>query len=98
MAHPLHLYPSPAAISFDLNNDDDDDEETKISRELKQQEQKIPKERLFEKPLTPNDVGKIYRLVIQKQHAEKHFSLNGGANSGENGLLLGFEDVVGKSW
>ncbi|XP_047983877.1 B3 domain-containing protein At2g36080-like isoform X2 [Salvia hispanica] len=52
-------------------------------------------ERLFEKPLTPSDVGKLNRLVIPKQHAEKHFPLSSGA---ESGLLLGFEDELGKSW
>ncbi|KAL3642718.1 hypothetical protein CASFOL_013533 [Castilleja foliolosa] len=86
--------------NFDLNNDDDerhsppaaaDDGEDNISE--------IPKERLFEKPLTPSDVGKLNRLVIPKQHAEKHFPINGGAaEPGENGLLLGFEDETGKSW
>ncbi|KAL0410153.1 UNVERIFIED_CONTAM: B3 domain-containing protein [Sesamum latifolium] len=59
----------------------------------------IPKDPLFEKPLTPSDVGKLNRLVIPKQHAEKYFPLNnGGADSGENGLLLTFEDELGKSW
>lgn len=59
----------------------------------------IEQEKLFEKPLTPSDVGKLNRLVIPKQHAEKHFPLNGSGDSGaENGLLLGFEDEAGKSW
>lgn len=64
-----------------------------------------PKEPLFEKPLTPSDVGKLNRLVIPKQHAERHFPLNGGGGGGdsgggggEKGLLLGFEDEAGKSW
>ncbi|XP_073157691.1 B3 domain-containing protein At2g36080-like [Henckelia pumila] len=52
----------------------------------------IPKEHLFEKPLTPSDVGKLNRLVIPKQHAEKHFPL------GEKGFLLSFEDETGKAW
>lgn len=76
---------APMLSAFDLNNNEDDDEST----------DETPKERLFEKPLTPSDVGKLNRLVIPKQHAEKHFPLNAGA---ENGLLLGFEDEVGKSW
>ncbi|KAL3628207.1 hypothetical protein CASFOL_027253 [Castilleja foliolosa] len=72
-----------AVSSFDLNNDDGEE----------------PTMRLFEKPLTPSDVGKLNRLVIPKQHAEKHFPLNGGApEPGENGLLLGFEDENGKPW
>nr|DAD28896.1 TPA_asm: hypothetical protein HUJ06_030364 [Nelumbo nucifera] len=52
---------------------------------------------MFEKPLTPSDVGKLNRLVIPKQHAEKYFPLGGG-DSGEKGLLLSFEDESGKSW
>ncbi|XP_009588142.1 B3 domain-containing protein At2g36080-like [Nicotiana tomentosiformis] len=63
------------------------------------EENEIPKERLFEKPLTPSDVGKLNRLVIPKQHAEKHFPLNGTQNdSGEKGFLLNFEDELGKLW
>lgn len=89
------------AVAFDLNNEDEEEvaDEHAAGAEVQQsQEQEIPKERLFEKPLTPSDVGKLNRLVIPKQHAEKHFPLNGGAESGENGLLLGFEDELGKSW
>ncbi|RWW17217.1 hypothetical protein BHE74_00041947 [Ensete ventricosum] len=51
---------------------------------------------MFEKPLTPSDVGKLNRLVIPKQHAEKYFPL--GGDSGEKGLLLSFEDESGKTW
>ncbi|PIN16664.1 hypothetical protein CDL12_10689 [Handroanthus impetiginosus] len=101
-----------SAFGFNLNNEDEeelqstaDDGENcnnSTSRELEQdQEEEIPREPLFEKPLTPSDVGKLNRLVIPKQHAEKHFPLNnggGGGESGENGLLLSFEDEVGKSW
>lgn len=54
------------------------------------------REHLFEKLLTPSDVGKLNRLVIPKQHAERHFPLD--AESGEKGLLLNFEDEGGKSW
>ncbi|XP_041997643.1 B3 domain-containing protein At2g36080-like isoform X2 [Salvia splendens] len=64
------------AAAIDLNNGDDES----------------AAERLFEKPLTPSDVGKLNRLVIPKQHAEKHFPLS------SSGLLLGFEDELGKSW
>lgn len=59
----------------------------------------IPKEHLFEKPLTPSDVGKLNRLVIPKQNAEKYFPLNDSINdSGEKGFLLSFEDELGKLW
>lgn len=54
------------------------------------------REHMFEKPLTPSDVGKLNRLVIPKQHAEKYFPLDG--DSGEKGLLLNFEDELGKTW
>ncbi|KAL7137300.1 hypothetical protein ABFS83_10G083100 [Erythranthe nasuta] len=91
-----------AAGGFDLNNNEDEEADavTTKDRVVEKSEQGgiIPKDRLFEKPLTPSDVGKLNRLVIPKQHAEKHFPLNGGADSGESGLLLGFEDEVGKAW
>ncbi|KAF8088858.1 hypothetical protein N665_0528s0016 [Sinapis alba] len=62
------------------------------------------KESLFEKSLTPSDVGKLNRLVIPKQHAERYFPLNNGgdvaaaAESTEKGVLLSFEDESGKCW
>ncbi|KAJ7954061.1 AP2/ERF and B3 domain transcription factor [Quillaja saponaria] len=55
------------------------------------------REQLFEKTVTPSDVGKLNRLVIPKQHAEKHFPLLSGSNS-TKGVLLNFEDVGGKVW
>ncbi|KAF8369459.1 hypothetical protein HHK36_032524 [Tetracentron sinense] len=53
-------------------------------------------EHMFEKPLTPSDVGKLNRLVIPKQHAEKYFPIS--SDSCSKGLLLSFEDESGKSW
>ncbi|KAK7284827.1 hypothetical protein RJT34_19580 [Clitoria ternatea] len=53
------------------------------------------KEAMFEKALTPSDVGKLNRLVIPKQHAEKYFPLD---SSSSKGLLLSFEDESGKCW
>ncbi|GMJ12036.1 NGATHA-like protein 3, DEVELOPMENT-RELATED PcG TARGET IN THE APEX 4 [Hibiscus trionum] len=53
------------------------------------------REPMFEKPLTPSDVGKLNRLVIPKQHAEKFFPLGGGDSGG---LLMSFEDESGKRW
>ncbi|CAA7410368.1 unnamed protein product [Spirodela intermedia] len=55
------------------------------------------REKLFDKALTPSDVGKLNRLVIPKQHAEKHFPLqvNGPACKG---TLVNFEDPCGKVW
>ncbi|XP_042021835.1 AP2/ERF and B3 domain-containing transcription factor RAV1-like [Salvia splendens] len=54
------------------------------------------REQLFEKAVTPSDVGKLNRLVIPKQHAERHFPLQSGNSS--KGVLLNFEDVNGKVW
>ncbi|KAI0492861.1 hypothetical protein KFK09_027137 [Dendrobium nobile] len=60
---------------------------------------KPPREHLFDKSVTPSDVGKLNRLVIPKQQAEKHFSLPGVVGGeGAKGLLLSFEDGVGKVW
>ncbi|XP_065880299.1 AP2/ERF and B3 domain-containing transcription factor RAV1-like [Euphorbia lathyris] len=55
------------------------------------------REQLFEKSVTPSDVGKLNRLVIPKQHAEKHFPLQSGSTS-TKGILLNFEDITGKVW
>ncbi|GJN21860.1 hypothetical protein PR202_gb09381 [Eleusine coracana subsp. coracana] len=51
---------------------------------------------MFDKVVTPSDVGKLNRLVIPKQYAEKYFPLDAAAN--DKGLLLGFEDSGGKQW
>ncbi|XP_077248322.1 B3 domain-containing protein Os03g0120900-like [Tasmannia lanceolata] len=56
----------------------------------------IEKEHMFDKVVTPSDVGKLNRLVIPKQHAERYFPLDSSAN--EKGLLLNFEDRSGKPW
>ncbi|KAG4929072.1 hypothetical protein JHK85_055558 [Glycine max] len=56
----------------------------------------VEKENMFEKVVTPSDVGKLNRLVIPKQHAEKYFPLDSSSN--EKGLLLNFEDRNGKVW
>ncbi|MQM20943.1 hypothetical protein Taro_053973 [Colocasia esculenta] len=56
----------------------------------------VEKEHMFDKVVTPSDVGKLNRLVIPKQHAEKYFPLD--ASSNEKGLLLNFEDRTGKQW
>uniref|UniRef100_A0A0A9DHZ8 TF-B3 domain-containing protein n=1 Tax=Arundo donax TaxID=35708 RepID=A0A0A9DHZ8_ARUDO len=57
------------------------------------------REHLFDKTVTPSDVGKLNRLVIPKQHAEKHLPLQLPFAGGESkGLLLNFEDAGGKVW
>ncbi|XP_062208333.1 AP2/ERF and B3 domain-containing protein Os01g0141000-like [Phragmites australis] len=54
---------------------------------------------LFEKTVTPSDVGKLNRLVVPKQHAEKHFSLKRApVTATGKGVLLNFEDGEGKVW
>lgn len=95
-------------FAFNLNSNmssstiNEDDEEQIGQAEDNLEE--IPREHLFEKPLTPSDVGKLNRLVIPKQHAEKYFPLSGSNNNSNNeantekGLLLSFEDESGKSW
>ena len=43
---------------------------------------------MFDKVVTPSDVGKLNRLVIPKQHAEKYFSLDARvAVAGQRGWL-----------
>lgn len=97
-------------FAFNLNNnssssninDEDEEQEQQVVTEEKDHNLEIPREHLFEKPLTPSDVGKLNRLVIPKQHAEKYFPLSGNNNNNESGtekgLLLSFEDESGKSW
>ncbi|PNY09663.1 ap2/erf and B3 domain-containing transcription factor at1g50680-like protein [Trifolium pratense] len=72
-----------------------------------QSSEKKAREDLFEKVVTPSDVGKLNRLVIPKQHAEKHFPLQKAVDCGTEGsaaaaagkgVLLNFEDVGGKVW
>ncbi|XP_019168375.1 PREDICTED: AP2/ERF and B3 domain-containing transcription repressor RAV2-like [Ipomoea nil] len=52
-------------------------------------------ERLFEKAVTPSDVGKLNRLVIPKQHAEKYLPLSPTTTKG---VVLNLEDQNGKVW
>ncbi|KMT06704.1 hypothetical protein BVRB_7g158660 [Beta vulgaris subsp. vulgaris] len=48
------------------------------------------REYMFEKPLTPSDVGKLNRLVIPKQHAEKYFPLaNSNTTSDASATVVG---------
>lgn len=56
------------------------------------------REHMFEKVVTPSDVGKLNRLVIPKQHAERYFPLDPAAND-KGGLLLNFEEgPTGRPW
>ncbi|CAL4915306.1 unnamed protein product [Urochloa decumbens] len=65
----------------------------------------VEKEHMFEKVVTPSDVGKLNRLVIPKQHAERYFpaldaaaAAAAAAAGGGKGLVLSFEDRSGKAW
>ncbi|PUZ62535.1 hypothetical protein GQ55_4G366100 [Panicum hallii var. hallii] len=53
-----------------------------------------PRERMFEKAVTPSDVGKLNRLVVPKHLAEKHLPLPGAA-ARAGGTLLCFHDARG---
>ncbi|KDP36181.1 hypothetical protein JCGZ_08825 [Jatropha curcas] len=90
--HSHHPMFSPAT-----QNDDEELQDPEEEQEGGPVLQQIAKETMFEKPLTPSDVGKLNRLVIPKQHAEKYFPL--GPDSVDNkGLILSFEDELGKCW
>jgi len=52
-----------------------------------------PRERMFEKVVTPSDVGKLNRLVVPKHLAEKHLPLPGAAG----GTVLCFHDARGEA-
>ncbi|XP_054802001.1 B3 domain-containing protein At2g36080-like [Prosopis cineraria] len=111
-AWPSYLYRPPPPTRFNLNQDDDegeDDDSIQHQRTGHVENDTPPasqgrsgedeKEGMFEKPLTPSDVGKLNRLVIPKQHAEKYFPLGPGGEAGESkGVSLSFEDEAGKCW
>ncbi|XP_078176828.1 AP2/ERF and B3 domain-containing protein Os01g0693400-like [Carex rostrata] len=48
---------------------------------------------LFNKMVTPSDIGKLNRLVIPKQHAEKHFPIRKDSK-----ISINFQDEKGKVW
>ncbi|OEL37063.1 putative B3 domain-containing protein [Dichanthelium oligosanthes] len=52
----------------------------------------VEREHMFDKVLTPSDVGKLNRLVVPKQHAERFFPAAGA------GTQLCFEDRGGMPW
>ncbi|KAL0698872.1 hypothetical protein Bca4012_054994 [Brassica carinata] len=70
--------------------------------EIVNQNDGVSREVLFEKAVTPSDVGKLNRLVIPKQHAEKHFPLPATtvspSPSSTKGVLINLEDRTGKVW
>ena len=57
------------------------------------------REHLFQKALTPSDVGNLNRLVVPKQHAEKHlFVKRNPLMAAGVGVLLDVKDGEGKTW
>lgn len=54
------------------------------------------REWLFEKAVTPSDVGKLHRMVIPKKQAELHLPLP--SESASEGVTLSFEDGAGRVW
>uniref|UniRef100_A0A0D3GWI4 TF-B3 domain-containing protein n=1 Tax=Oryza barthii TaxID=65489 RepID=A0A0D3GWI4_9ORYZ len=50
------------------------------------------REHMFDKVVTPSDVGKLNRLVVPKQHAERFFP------AAAAGTQLCFEDRAGTPW
>jgi RAV-like factor len=62
----------------------------------------LPRVTMFEKAVTPSDVGRLNRMVVPKLHAEKHFPrIEEAADAAP--VLLAFEDVgvgggTGKVW
>ncbi|RLN11503.1 hypothetical protein C2845_PM09G00360 [Panicum miliaceum] len=54
------------------------------------------RERMFEKVVTPSDVGKLNRLVVPKHLAEKHLPLPGAA-ARAGGTVLCFHDARGEA-
>ncbi|GLJ08170.1 hypothetical protein SUGI_0082750 [Cryptomeria japonica] len=55
-----------------------------------------PREHLFEKALTPSDVGKLNRLVVPKYHAHRCLPLE--PETMQKGVILNCEDTAGKTW
>ncbi|KAK7268049.1 hypothetical protein RIF29_20733 [Crotalaria pallida] len=98
---PLHPPLEEDNNNSNNNNNDQTTTTTTTATSQPQGAEEEEKEHMFEKPLTPSDVGKLNRLVIPKQHAERYFPLGASGNndSGEcKGLLLSFEDESGKCW
>lgn len=75
-------------LSDPMDNNNDDEQQGMMMV--------VEREHMFDKVVTPSDVGKLNRLVIPKQHAERYFPLDSSTN--DKGLLLNFEDRNGKPW
>ncbi|KAI4345047.1 hypothetical protein L6164_012215 [Bauhinia variegata] len=72
------------------------------------EDEKLTSNQLFQKELTPSDVGKLNRLVIPKKYAVRYFPYDCGAddyknnnvmeNSGVGDIELVFYDMLRKAW
>ncbi|KAJ0025528.1 hypothetical protein Pint_08093 [Pistacia integerrima] len=103
--HHHHPQRHHQGFNFNLNQDnycgqeqEGQDEADAPPGTSQEREAEVEKEPMFEKPLTPRDVGNLNRLVIPKHNAEKYFPLGGGGDAGDKGLLLSFKDESGKCW
>eukprot|EP01018_Ginkgo_biloba_P032179 Gb_15838 [translate_table: standard] len=56
----------------------------------------FPRQHLFDKEVTPSDVGKLNRLVIPKQHAERYFPMD--SLDSDTCFFLTFEEPKGQKW
>ncbi|KAF5777531.1 putative transcription factor B3-Domain family [Helianthus annuus] len=84
----------PSALDDNINNNDNnnDDVDHQSGGGIVVREHML----MFDKVLTPSDVGKLNRLVIPIQHAERYFPMIYSSN--DKGFLLNFEDRNGKPW
>ncbi|XP_076881443.1 uncharacterized protein LOC143529557 [Bidens hawaiensis] len=91
VADPMMMdYSSSAPVTPAADNDNDNNNNDQQGMMM------VEREHMFDKVVTPSDVGKLNRLVIPKQHAERYFPLDSSTN--DKGLLLNFEDRNGKPW
>ena len=80
------------------DQEDNLDQQRAIGQDLHQQggggepSHGVEREHMFDKVLTPSDVGKLNRLVVPKQHAERFFPAAGA------GTQLCFQDCGGALW
>ncbi|KAG2290493.1 hypothetical protein Bca52824_050097 [Brassica carinata] len=83
-------------LSLAREGEEEEEQEQEQEEQAKKPIEEVEREHMFDKVVTPSDVGKLNRLVIPKQYAERYFPLDSSSN--EKGLLLNFEDLTGKSW
>lgn len=83
--------PKPFTIQFITSPSSSSSISTEIQKEIGEREP------MFSKVLTPSDVGKLNRLVIPKQQAERYLPLL-GLSSPYKGAELLFVDRVGMQW